>query len=96
MGNPKSISYSNLCQSLFENFCLNYNMNKRAYSLAELLKELQAAEGLFKTQPRVNVAERSSSSKRKAKKKGKKPQGQVGVGRAFISDGFIKRSAEKT
>jgi hypothetical protein len=31
----------------FEQFRLNYNMNKRVYSLAELLTELQAAEGLF-------------------------------------------------
>ena len=31
----------------FEQFRLNYNMNKRLYSLAELLTELQAAEGLF-------------------------------------------------
>ena len=32
-----------ICQSLpesFENFHLNYNMNKRFYSLGELLKEL--------------------------------------------------------
>ena len=27
----------------FKNFCLNYSMSKGSYSLAELLKELQAA-----------------------------------------------------
>ncbi|XP_057972756.1 uncharacterized protein LOC131160898 [Malania oleifera] len=32
----------------FKQFYLNYNMNKLSYSLAELLKELQAAEGLIK------------------------------------------------
>ncbi|KAK1394018.1 hypothetical protein POM88_008077 [Heracleum sosnowskyi] len=31
----------------FEPFRLNYNMNKKLYSLAELLTELQAAESLF-------------------------------------------------
>ena len=31
----------------FNNFCLTYNMSKSHYSLAELLKELQAAEGII-------------------------------------------------
>ena len=31
----------------FDNFKLNYSMNKLSYSLTELIKELQAAEALF-------------------------------------------------
>ena len=31
----------------FDNFKLNYNMNKLSYSLTELMKELQAAEALL-------------------------------------------------
>ena len=31
----------------FKNFCLNYSMSKGSYSLAELLKKLQAAEGIL-------------------------------------------------
>ena len=53
----------------FENFCLNYNMNKLNFSLAELLKELQAAEGLLKKPPSVHVAEKCSVSKPKCNKK---------------------------
>ena len=53
----------------FEQFRLNYTMNKRMYSLAELLTELQAAERLFKQNVQVNVAEKASSSKPKGKKK---------------------------
>ena len=45
----------------FEQFHLNYNMNKRLYSLAELLTKLQAAEGLFQQNVQVNVAEKASS-----------------------------------
>ena len=48
-----------ILQSLLEsfgNFCLNYNINKRSHSLAELLKELQMEEGLFMTHPKANVA----------------------------------------
>ena len=59
----------------FEQFRLNYNMNKRLYSLAELLTELQAAEGLFQQSAQVNVAEKGPSSKPKGKKK-KKAQTQ--------------------
>ena len=31
----------------FKNFCLNYSISKGSYSLAELLKELQAVEGIL-------------------------------------------------
>jgi gag-polypeptide of LTR copia-type/Zinc knuckle len=64
----------------FTNFRLNYNMNKRSYSLSELLKELQAAEGLLKKPSSVMVAVKSGSSKRFAKKKKKKTQ--AGIPRA--------------
>jgi arginine repressor len=44
-------------------------MNKRLYSLAKLLTELQAAKGLFQQSAQVYVAEKDSSSKPKGKKK---------------------------
>ncbi|XP_074562879.1 uncharacterized protein LOC141819483, partial [Curcuma longa] len=59
----------------FEQFRLNYNMNKRNYTLAELLAELQAAEGLFRQNPQVHVAEKVSTSKPKGRRKKKKPFG---------------------
>jgi hypothetical protein len=46
----------------FEQFRLNYDMNKRLYSLAELLTELQVAKGLFQQSAQVYVAEKGSSS----------------------------------
>ena len=58
----------------FKNFCLNYSLNKGNYSLAELLKKLQAAEGILGHAKSVQVAEKGSSSystkKNKKKKKG--------------------------
>ena len=57
----------------FEQLFLNYNMNKRMCSLAELLTELQAAEGLFQQNVQVNVAKKGSS-KPKGMKKNKKAQ----------------------
>ena len=54
----------------FNNFCLNYSMGKGSYSLAELLKELQAAEGILGHAKSVQVIEKgSSSSAKKSKKK---------------------------
>ncbi|XP_057480438.1 uncharacterized protein LOC130767562 [Actinidia eriantha] len=58
----------------FKQFCLNYNMNKFFYSMVELLKEFQAVEGLIKKLIVVHVAEKSSTSKLKRKKKQKKFQ----------------------
>ena len=58
----------------FEHFHLNYNMNKRMYSLAELLTKLQAAQGLLQQNVQVNVAEKGSSSKPKGMKKKKKAE----------------------
>lgn len=63
----------------FENFCLNYNMKKLSFSLAELLEELQVARGLLKKSPSVDVAEKSSVSKPKGKKKQKKAQNRKKV-----------------
>ncbi|MCQ7012838.1 DDE-type integrase/transposase/recombinase, partial [Clostridioides difficile] len=61
----------------FEQFRLNYNMNKRLYTLAELLAELQAAEGLFRqgAQALVAVTASGSSYKPKGKRKKKKQTG---------------------
>ena len=54
----------------FSNFRLTYNMSKSNYSLAELLKELQAAEGIIGHKRSLHVMEKGSSSS--AKKIGKK------------------------
>ncbi|XP_057975181.1 uncharacterized protein LOC131162584 [Malania oleifera] len=50
-------------------FFLNYNMKKLSYSLAKLLKELQAVEGLIKKPTIDLVIEKGSSSMRKGQKK---------------------------
>ena len=59
-------------------------MNKREYTLAELLTELQAAEGIFRQSSQIHYAENGSTSKSKGEKKKKhvfstkkmnKPQG---------------------
>ncbi|KAL8093711.1 hypothetical protein AgCh_035549 [Apium graveolens] len=74
----------------FEQFRLNYNMNKRQYSLAELLTELQAAEGLFRQSVQVNMAEKGSSSKPKGIKKKKKAQTQKAVKAVGVQGGVKK------
>ena len=60
----------------FKEFRLNYNMNKKIYSLSKLINELIAAEGILGTSNvEVNVGEASTSqpkSKGKGKKKKKK------------------------
>ncbi|CAA0841620.1 Uncharacterized mitochondrial protein AtMg00300, partial [Striga hermonthica] len=55
----------------YENFCLNAIMNKKGYTLAELLTDLVAAEGLMRRGPQahVSVQARSFSSKGGKKKK---------------------------
>ena len=58
----------------FKNFHLNYSMSKESYSLAELLKELQAAEGIIGRQGNLQVAEKCSSSFKKSKRKKKAPK----------------------
>ena len=60
----------------FKEFRLNYNMNKKIYSLSELMNELVAAEGILGTSSvDANMTEASTSqpkSKGKGKKKKKK------------------------
>ena len=42
----------------FKNFWLNYSMSKRSYTLAELLKELQATEGIIGQKENIQVMEK--------------------------------------
>ena len=60
----------------FKKFRLNYNMNKKIYSLSELMNELVAVKGILGTSNvEVNIGEASTSqpkSKGKGKKKKKK------------------------
>ena len=60
----------------FKEFTLNYNMNKKIYSLFELMNELVGAEGILGTSSvDANMAETSTSqpkSKGNGKKKKKK------------------------
>ena len=56
----------------FKEFRLNYNMNKKIYSLSELMNELVAAEGILGTSSvDANMAE-ASTSQLKSKVKGKR------------------------
>ena len=56
----------------FKEFRLNYNMNKKIYSLSELMNELVATEGILVTSSvDANMAE-ASTSQPKSKGKGKK------------------------
>ena len=46
----------------FKEFRLNYNMNKKVYTLSELMNELAAAEGILSTSNvEANVGEASTS-----------------------------------
>ena len=59
----------------FKEFRLHYNMNKKIYSLSELMNVLVAAEGILGTSVDANMTEASTSqpkSKGKGKKKKKK------------------------
>ena len=62
----------------FKSFRLNYSINKGSYSLAELLKELQAAEEIIGQAKSVQVAEKGSSSAKNGKKKRKAPKQSTG------------------
>lgn len=42
----------------FKNFNLNYNMNKMNLTMAELLIQLMAAEGIIKDQPSVHMTKK--------------------------------------
>ncbi|XP_047259613.1 uncharacterized protein LOC124892347 [Capsicum annuum] len=60
----------------FQQFCLNYNMNKMDLSFAKLLNELQVEKSIIKQQapPEALMVDKpsSSTSKMKAEKKKKK------------------------
>ena len=67
----------------FNQFKLNYNMNKLDFTLAALLNELQAAEGTIKNKPSVFLGEASSTKPKgrfgkKKKKAGKKKGSATG------------------
>ena len=56
----------------FKEFRLNYNMNKKIYTLSELMNELVVAKGILGTSNvEANMFE-ASSSQPKSKGKGKK------------------------
>ena len=74
----------------FKNFCLNYSMSKRSYSLAELLKELQTAEGILGHAKSAQVVEKGSSSSAKKSKKKKKAPKLVGVSKQKQKKGEAK------
>ena len=56
----------------FKEFRLNYNMNKKIYTLSELMNELVATEGIFGTANVDTKMAEASSSKPKSKGKGGK------------------------
>ena len=59
----------------FDQFVLNYNMNNLNYSLAQLLNELQNAQGMVKKKPATAlVTEKGPASYPKGKKKQKTVQ----------------------
>jgi hypothetical protein len=75
----------------FNQFKLNYTMNKNVYSLSELMNRLCAMEGILKTKGTVNLTQASTSKpkskgkggwkkKKKADKKGKQVALRVGKG----------------
>ena len=79
----------------FKNFCLNYTMSERTYSLAKLLKELKAAEGIIgHSKKTVQVMEKGSTSastkKSKKKKKAPKQAAQSKKPKPKVSDGKPK------
>ncbi|WMV13414.1 hypothetical protein MTR67_006799 [Solanum verrucosum] len=82
----------------FQQFLLNYNMNKMDMSLAKLLNELQAAETIIKQQAPaaflVDQAGPSSSKPAKFQKKKKKPRKAVIPGGA--KDGVAKPKGKPT
>ena len=56
----------------FKEFRLNYNMNKKVYTLSELMNELVAAEGILGTSSVNANMTKASTSQPKSKGKGKK------------------------
>ncbi|CAA0826938.1 Unknown protein, partial [Striga hermonthica] len=78
----------------FEQFRLNYNMNKMLMTLPELVAELQAAEILFRLKTQAMVAQRGEASTSKAPK-GKKRKKSAGKGKEVISDVKPRQKAKK-
>ncbi|MCQ7012928.1 hypothetical protein, partial [Clostridioides difficile] len=76
---------------------LNYNMNKRLYSLAELMGELVAAEGIFHAsgQALATVAVSGSSPKPKGKRKKRKQTGKTGRAHVAPKSGHWKVNCPK-
>ena len=77
----------------FKNFHLNYSMSKGSYSLAKLLKELQAADEILSHVKSVQVAKKCSSSSSAKKNKKKKNAPKPGAGskqKSKTSDGKLK------
>ena len=81
----------------FNNFRLTYNMSKLNYSLAELLKELQVAEGIIGHKRSLHVMEKGSSSsvkkgkgKKKVSKLDAKPKKQQQQQKPKVGDGKPK------
>ena len=56
----------------FKEFKLNYNMNKKIYSLSELMNELVAAEGIIVTSSVDANMAKASTSQPMSKGKGKR------------------------
>ena len=74
----------------YKNFRLNYSMSKGSYSLAELLKELQATEKILSHAKSVQVAKKGSSSSAKKNKKKKKAPKLGGVSKQKFKKGEAK------
>ena len=79
-----------LLLEFFKNFCLNYTMSKRSYSLAELLKELQVAEGIVGQKKSMHVMEKCSSTKNRKKKKNVLKQNAQSKKKPKVSEGKPK------
>lgn len=79
----------------FDSFCLNYSMNKMSYSLAELAKELQDAEALFKQNAHVYVTEKASTSKPKGGKKKKVQKQTSSAKKGMGPQGAVKKPKGK-
>lgn len=74
----------------FNNFKLNYNMNKLNVSMAERTNSLQEADGIIKSQPSAHMAEKSSSSKSKPKGKGRKGRKKQDPKNLKVNQGSIR------
>ncbi|CAA0828783.1 Unknown protein, partial [Striga hermonthica] len=79
----------------FEQFRLNYNMNKMLMTLPELVTELQSTEGLFRQMTQAMVAQRGEALTSKASK-GEKGKKFAGKGKAVMSDAQPRQKAKKS